>query len=317
MRKAARGFWIFLTYIFYCARFCLVFLPMGKKESGQTLIVILLVVATSLLVGAGVATRSTSLIQQTTFSEESTQALHFAEGCAEQALGMIKRGDITQADAESGKSYCCDIDSGTCTEKSGVCDKSTNDCEFSVDPYDEFFVGVVDQDDVVEIKLDEMNPADCDSLYLYWCLKSENCNDVDSQPHGLEVSAIYDDGGEYKIWKEIYGDTHTHHFTTPERDLSFKGEEFSYGELIEFSSLPVASFSDLKAVRLTPRFESFHINVDYGGCDIGFQGFDIHSSGWYGRSTRKVRVTRGEPAMPAIFDYSMFSGSETQPLEKR
>lgn len=291
---------------------------MKNKESGQTLVVILLVVATSLLVGAGVATRSTSLIQQTTFSEESTQALHFAEGCAEQALGMIKGGDITESDVVSDTvSYCCDINSGTCAEKSGACDKNTNDCEFSIGAYDEFFVGIVDQDDVVEIKLDEMDPTDCDSLGLYWCLKSENCNDIDNnEPHGLEVSVIYDDTGEYKIWKDVYGDQHTHQFTLPDRDLTFNGEDFEYGKSIAFSDLP-ASPANLKAVRLTPRFESFHVRVDYGGCDLGFQGFDIHTEGWYGRSTRKVRVTRGEPAMPAIFDYSMFSGSETQPLEKQ
>ncbi len=295
---------------------------MEMKESGQTLVIILLVVATSLLVGAGVATRSTSLIQQSTFSEEANQALYFSESCAEEALRMIKSGDILRGDVEGGgeEAYCCDIEnSDDCVVQSDVddCDRDDYNCNFLVTELGDQIVGSVEQDDAVELNLANANTnPTCEEIVLYWCLETEDTEECDpDESIGLEVSVIYNDGSEWQVWKQIYGDTE-YGFATPGGSAELEDVTYSYHQSIDlFDDLP-EDVSEVKVMRLTPRFRSFHIGVD--SCDtLGFQGFDINTEGWFGRSTKKVRVTRSEPALPPVFDYVLFSGSEDTPLEKR
>jgi len=284
-----------------------------RKEAGQTLVVVVLIVATSLLVGAGVATRSTSLIQQSTFSEEATQALHFAEACAEDALGRIKVGEIDKDALPSGPIYC-DIDG----DADGGCDSSeeeTDDCSFEVNELSDLFVGMVQQDSVVEVKLlkDNGQETSCDSLVLYWCNETDDCP---TDELGLEVTILYNEGDQWKTWKNIYGDSMTSEFEAPQENGTSDGVNYDFYKEIDLNS--VGSDPDsvtLQAIRLTPRFSGFHINVN--GCDdLPFQGYDVYAAGWFGRSRRKVRVTRGEPALPPIFDYAIFSGSDN-PLEKK
>lgn len=291
---------------------------MQRKDSGQTLIIILLVVATSLLVGAGVATRSTSLIQQATFSEESNQALHFAESCAEEALRRIKEEDIERDDVEGGDevSYCCDIDTGDCA---GDCEE-THDCSFSVTELGDEIVGGVERDDAVELNLENVDIDDeiCTDLVLYWCLEDGGCpkeDEEDSDEIGLEVSVVYYNGSEWQVWKQIYGGEQ-YGFTSPGGPDTYDGNTYLYHQDIDLADVLPEDAAEVELMRLTPRFESFHIGTKTCG-EMGFQGFDINTEGWFGRSTKKVRVTRSEPALPPIFDYAIFSGSENVPLEKR
>ncbi|MEA2020677.1 MAG: hypothetical protein U9M98_03100 [Patescibacteria group bacterium] len=284
------------------------------NESGQTLVIILLVVATSLLVGAGVATRSTFLIQQSTFSEEANQALHFSESCAEEALRMIKGGEITRGDVASGNvvEYCCDVaDAGDCRQLVD-CDRDDYDCSFSVSELGDEVAGIVEKDDAVELNLENASTSGCEDITLYWCLEAENCP---SEDIGLEVSVVYNNGSEWLVWKQIYGDS-SYGFASHGGEAEFDGVDYDYHQSIDlFADLP-DDVSEVKLMRLTPRFKSFHIGIASCG-SLGFQGFDINTEGWFGRSTKKVRVTRSEPALPPIFDYVLFSGSEDAPLEKR
>jgi len=281
---------------------------MKKSESGQTLVLVLLVTAVSLLVGVGIATRSTSIVQQTTFSEESTQALHFAEACAEEALGMVKSNTLV-GDGLPRK-FCCDVDGGGgCTEVADPTD--AHDCFFIADSLTELFPGKIAQDDVAEVKFES---SDCDDVVdgvtLFWCTDGDNCPTGGGDKLGLEVAVIYEEAGSWKIWKQIYGPLSLG-FEPP----TSPGGEYEYSQTLDLSDDSV--FGDnVQAIRLTPRYSGFHIKVEPSDCNLGFQGYDIHTEGWYGRSLRKVRVTKTEPAMPPIFDYSIFSGSETHPLEK-
>lgn len=274
---------------------------MRKSESGQTLIIVLLVVTISLLVGVGIATRSTSVVQQTTFSEEATQALHFAEACAEEALGVVKNGSPV-----IGSQFCCDVGgSGGCVERD-PCD-SADDCSYIIGELADLFPGKIDQDDVAEVKL---AAASCNSIDIYWCNADDGCPPTPSNL-GLETVIIYDDPfSGWETVKQIYG-----------VGSGFAGDDGPDGDY-EHSKMGfvIDPAKRPKALRLIPRYHGFHIGVvgsNPPGCDLGFQGYKILAEGWYGKSRRKVRVTKTEPAMPAIFDYTIFSGSETQPLKKR
>lgn len=267
------------------------FLPQKQRESGQTLVIVLLVIAVSLMVGVGIATRSTSVVQQTTFSEEATQALHFAEACAEEALKLIKVGTIHSGNLPYNDSLS-DVDSDL-----------DEDCNYGVTELSDIFPGVVDQDEVAEMKI--IRPGfDCTSVTVYWCNSSEgdDCDSTNYEP-ALEVIWVRTD----EIKKEIYGSP-GERFRTPSGG---GGTDYAFSV-----SLDVDPDND-EAVRFIPRFGDSHILVQPSGCSLGHQGYRVRSEGNFGRSTREVEVTKTEAAMPAIFDYTIFSGSDTEPLEKR
>lgn len=258
------------------------------------------------MVGVGIATRSTSVVQQTTFSEEATQALHFAEAGAEDALRRIKLGEIGEAEAVSGcgnLDYCHGTASGgdLCPPLDVDGDGTDETC-YVVSALSDIFPGVVDQDEVAEMKV--ASGFDCTSVTVYWCNSSEgdDCDSTNYEP-ALEVIWVRTD----EIKKEIYGSP-GEGFETPS-DGGVTDYTFSV-------SLDVDPDND-EAVRFIPRFGDSHILVQPSGCSLGHQGYRVRSEGNFGRSTREVEVTKTEAAMPAIFDYTIFSGSDTEPLEKR
>ena len=289
---------------------------MKEFESGQTLIIVLLVVTVSLLVGAEIATRSTSVVQQTTFSEEATQALHFAEACAEKALGKIKCG----ADSDCSGDFGCNkekIGPGQlpCTDiEVDVTGDGNNDCKYTVDDLTELFPGKIEQDDVVEVKLDG---ASCSKLEIYWCAadRGDDCSSSDA----LEVIVVYDKGGNWETGKKIFGAGSD--FTAPTGGGGDPGNGVNYSfshDLVSEPEFSISPSDGSKLMRIIPRYRGFHLYIDTSNCsELPHQGYDISTEGWFGKSRRKVRVTKTEPAMPPIFDYAIFSGSETQPLEKR
>jgi len=276
----------------------------APSESGQTLIIVLLVVLVSLAVGVGVATRSTSTVQQTTFSEEATQALHFAEACAEEALGKIKTGDILP---------CGNLDytaTDNCSPLDVDDDGSSDDCCYEVSALSEIFPGVISQDDAAEVKLSGFSG----SIDIYWCNSdspSQECEDrPGANPPALELVLVKDDA----VARLAYA-----HPASARRDNFSSGEvsgETVNGVTFAYKVSSIAIAGDVKALRVIPRYNDSSIAVVSAG-GLPHQGYKITAKGDFGRSTRMVEVTKTEPAMPAIFDYVLFSGSETEPLEKK
>jgi len=277
----------------------------APSESGQTLIIVLLVVLVSLAVGVGVATRSTSTVQQTTFSEEATQALHFAEACAEEALGKIKTGDITESNLPCGNLDYTATDN--CSPLDVDDDGSSDDCCYEVSALSEIFPGVISQDDAAEVKLGGFSG----SITVYWCnsdSSSQEC--AGANPPAIELVLVKDGVVERLAYAH---------------PASARGDNFSSGEVAgetvngvtfayKISSIAIA---DVRAVRVIPRYNDSSVAVVPVAGVLPHQGYKITAKGDFGRSTRTVEVTKTEPAMPAIFDYVLFSGSETEPLEKK
>jgi len=264
----------------------------APSESGQTLIIVLLVVLVSLAVGVGVATRSTSTVQQTTFSEEATQALHFAEACAEEALGKIKTGDITESNLPCGNLDYTATDN--CSPLDVDDDGSSDDCCYEVSALSEMKLG-----------------GFSGSITVYWCnsdSSSQEC--AGANPPAIELVLVKDGVVERLAYAH---------------PASARGDNFSSGEVAgetvngvtfayKISSIAIA---DVRAVRVIPRYNDSSVAVVPVAGVLPHQGYKITAKGDFGRSTRTVEVTKTEPAMPAIFDYVLFSGSETEPLEKK
>ncbi|MFW6143873.1 MAG: hypothetical protein ACOC4Z_03090, partial [Patescibacteria group bacterium] len=156
-------------------------MPLRKRASqkGQVLIVVLLITAVALTVGVGISQRSSSTIQQAAFSEESTQALHYAEACVEDALREIEEGTVELGTTKEIK----DVDE----------DPDDVDCEYNVTSLIHVFPGLITKDEVAEVKLEGFEGS---GLNIYWCNSasdSENCED--NYP-ALEIAVIKNEEGD-------------------------------------------------------------------------------------------------------------------------
>lgn len=286
-------------------------LPIYNRQSGQTLIVILLVVAVSLLAGMSATNLSTSSVQQTTFSEESTQALAAAESCAEIALGKIKLGatdpvnGLVQSDLPcDGIAACHSLTTPPpkCAGGTIAVGSATASCCYTVTEMTEVFPNVISQDETAEVKLDGFSG----SLDIYWCDSASAAEDCPNKRPALEGYFILDNGTTEKFGYDPHGVTWMGFDPAPGGGHA-QDRDFAWS--LSGVSVPTGA----QALRLTPRFGDASIAVV--GSDLPLQGFVVTSEGFFGRSSRKVRVTKTMPSMPAIFDYAIFSGAAS-PLSK-
>lgn len=285
-------------------------LPIYNRQSGQTLIVILLVVAVSLLAGMSATNLSTSTVQQTTFSEEATQALAAAESCAEIALGKIKLGatdpvnGLVQSDLPCDGIAACHSFTDPppkCAGETIAVGSATAHCCYTVTEMTEVFPNVIAQDETAEVKLE----GSSGSLNIYWCDTASAAEDCGVKRPALEGYFILDNGTTEKFG--YHENTTWIGFDLPGPAGPAQGRNFAYS--VRNVSVPTGA----QALRLTPRFGDASIAVV--GPGLPLQGFIVVSEGFFGRSTRKVKVTKTMPSMPAIFDYAIFSGAST-PLDK-
>jgi len=255
-------------------------LPSVKNQSGQTLVVMLLVMAISLGVGLSISSRSISTLRQTTFTEQGSQALGCAEAGAEEALQKITDADISDGsgslDNEAGETICS--------------------YSYTIEDLESPYEFDVVQDTTQQIDLDGFSG----SLIVNW-------DKTDSNPSAL-ITFVYFEDDEYKIEKYAYncGVDRGNGF-----DLAGAGTEDGY----DCSAL-VAAPANSKLARIKLLYASDTILIEPSGDNFPGQGYLIVSSGTAGQSTRILEVTRTKAQMPAIFDYAIYSGSGTDPLTK-
>ena len=77
---------------------------------------------------------------------------------------------------------------------------------------------------------------------------------------------------------------------------------------LDLAGLGIPGGAALLFVSLKPYYSSARVGVKASGATFPSQGKEIISTGTFGEITRKVRVFRGWPAPPAVFDYPLFSG---------
>lgn len=244
------------------------------SQHGQTLVIMLLVMAISLGVGLAVSSRSISTLRQTTFTEQGSQALGCAEAGAEEALQKITDDDISDAGDTPLLNEAGDT---ICTYSYTIGDL--------VSPY-EFDVA---QDTSQQIDLDGFTG----SLTLNWDKTGSNANAM--------ISVVYFEGDEYKIQKDAY-------YCGVDRQNGFTqaggGSASGYN-----CSANVSVPAGAKLARIKLLYASDTILVEPSGDNFPLQGYKITSAGKAGQSTRILEVTRTKAQMPAIFDYAIYSGS--------
>lgn len=280
-------------------------------ESGQALLIILLVMTVGLTIGLASVSRSSTDIKISTQMEDSSRAFVAAEAGIEAALK-----------GEAGAANCANPP----TNYTAIGSSSSSYCfnSAAAGGGTQFRVNNVSVGDTYTIWLVEhnadgtLNPTDyynssTKKIKICW----EKNISTNSDP-ALEITLIYQtiSGGSYQVFRGSYDPNNiraaSNHFIN-QATATDCGLGFGYG--IEFNYSTVSPFFKTFALRLRPFYSTANIGVQAvnpiaGGTITGLptQGLNITSTGTSGESTRKVTVTRTYPVLPAIFDYVLFSG---------
>ncbi len=76
--------------------------------------------------------------------------------------------------------------------------------------------------------------------------------------------------------------------------------------------------SSAKILRIRPIYNDVSVAVrPEAGSPLPFQSYQIGSVGSFGGVVKKVRVTKTLPSLPSIFDFGLFSGSPSNPIENQ
>jgi len=256
---------------------------MQKVRTGQALILILLVMAVSLTLGVSVASRSITALRQVSFSGQSAQALAFAEAGAEEALLCLDGG-------------------GACSGGSIDLDGGGDDVTYTITPLSSTDLPKVDRDSTIELALSRFGGA---AVTVCWSLTS-----VSSEANAaLTVAYVRLSGGNYLISRYSYDPDGArraqNNFSNPSPG---SGSCAGYRYM---ATIPTPATQQI--LRLRPLYVG-PIAIAVPG--LPSQGSKITSTGFSGRVIRKIEVIRTGSALSEIFDYVMFSGSESSSLVK-
>lgn len=263
---------------------------MKRKESGQALVIILLVMAVGLTIALSIVSRSVTDIRISKEQEESARAFSVAEAGIEESLRAGFAMDVT---LEGITAQVTETGQGGGTEF--------------------VFEEVVDEGDTQTVWL--VNHVNGDlgtnfysgTITVYWGNEGQ-AGDQDSTP-ALEASIIYDSGG-YKVTRYAF-DPNSSRTATNKFDNaqigSFPVDSHSFPFKAEVVPLPTGN---LYALRLRLLYNSSPQALAISGsAAFPTQGKCFESTATVLESgiTRKVRQCQSYPVPPAIFDYVLFS----------
>lgn len=268
-----------------------------NRQAGQTtLVTIIVVMVVSLAIGVAASQRAVSHIRQTTHTGQSEQAYHCAEAGAELALQEITDDSFTLfGDIDGGVSG-----SGTLTDDvpggSGdtVCSYQYTIAELV---QDSALTDSVKQDDVLQVWLEDYTGR----VTVYFGNEGVN-HDV-----SLEVTEVTgSDPTDYTMEKFAY------YCNTPQGNDFTRAWEGSSPHLSEGYPcvVPGLDYSDNgQLLRLRPLYADVNFLIEFSDTPPS-QGYLIRSTGTAGLAKRTLEVTRSKPQLPAIFDYTIYSGRE-------
>lgn len=272
---------------------------MGNR-SGQVLVLVLLIVVVALAIGLSVASRNITNLKTATQSERSQRAFSASEGGVEDVLSKLNQvaTDIATGSATSG----CPVsgDSATCTVPVGGISATVN--VKAHDTYESMIeLGTVGQVDLKDFS---------GGIRIEWSKSGESAN-----PATIEVIEYYQPtAGTFsqkrEAWQGLPGRSgESGPFLSPSSSCSG-----TYRACAVFNIDP-SSPGTGKYLRIRPFWDRASVKVSALSGAIPLQSFDLESTARTDEGiTRKVLVTKNAlPALPAAFDYALFSsGSITK-----
>lgn len=278
-------------------------------QSGQTLIIILMVMVLSLGTGLAVSSRTSSTIHQTANLANSEQALATAESAMELLLKqpLDAASNVLDVAIAAGFNKQADLTS-TCTalpcyqDMGGGAKASVNITTTPlVNPTTSPFEFYIERDDVQQVW---MTSGYTGQVNICWQKAGEV--GTDGLPAALEVKVIA--GNSPNSTLETYAfDANmtrraTNGFDTPSGS----------GSGLYFNCLHSFGLTNARALRIRTLYAGTSVSVApaAGQPSIPFQGNIITTTGFVADIKRMVEVTKTLPQLPGIFDYGVYSGGE-------
>lgn len=289
-----------------------------KNNSGQALLIVVLVMAVALTVGLAVISRSVTDVRITQQSEESARVFSVAEAGIEEALktGLMAGGtaevDIGEINAK--------------VKKIGDTNKEGGGPEFAFSK--NFSAGEIQTfwllgHNTADGSLDTTGAGSYsgNNIEVYWGnigSYNQGCSCTTNCPPALEVTLVYSDSGGFKIAKyPLDPDTNRaspscNNFTLAETgSYEIGGSKFEFKKVIP-EPLTIFPTGTKYALRLRLLYNDSPQGIGIkaaAGATLPKQGDCYESTAKDDKSqiTRTVQQCRFYKAPPAIFDYVLYS----------
>jgi len=271
---------------------------MKRNNSGQALLIILLIMAVALTIGLSVVSRSVTDIRISQEQEESARAFSAAEAGLESLLatggapGIV--GDFTIT-----------------TDTKPLGDSSTFVFPKEIRADDTQTVWLVDHLDEDTLDLD--NPKSFTDFEFHW--GNENLSGNEDTAPALEAVIIYKDlAGEYTTRRVAFDPKlgRSDGFTNvSDDDHSFSEKRFSFkAKFTDDRAFPSGSLYALR-IKLLYNDEPQVLGIEAFGDPLPLQG-NCYASTAASETTgisRKVEQCQFYPSLSGMFDYVLYSGS--------
>lgn len=288
-----------------------------SASSGQALVVLLLILVVTMTVGLSVVSRTLTNVKEASTTERSTRAFNAAEAGVEVGL----RNDLAALLPSGGPTATTlpAVNVGNANSTVTISRAGGNS-----DAYEP--VKAINKDDVIQLTLEG---ATANGVYIYWAKKNtdeDRACDLGTPTNGsaaLEITMVSWDGSSatYPITRYSYNpagcNIATNGFTNSNADPDANG--YRSKQQIPLP-IPVAN---ARIMRLRPIYNKASIKVvpytiaaGEGNGIIPVQSYKVRSEGIAGDTKRVVEVERSIGGLPHLFDYVLFNGSATCPLQK-
>jgi hypothetical protein len=265
-----------------------------KKESGQTLMIILLIMVVGLTVGLFLMSRTTTDISLTTKVTDSSRAFNAAEAGIEEAILHSNAGPGTLSTGVTYTPLVTDLGTG------GIYPLLPQ--EFKVGEVFTIWLAGHDVNGNFDPSVTPYNAANIDICF----------NKISTDYPALAVSLYYSEGGTIKSSSFIV-DSNSPKCTnciSPTANVC-PGYDYGISNLkIKNSNAsdPLGVIGNVTryALRLRPILANSEIAVKPSG-NLPAQGTDISSTGNAGETARKINVKNPFPVPPPFMDYAVYS----------
>lgn len=267
-----------------------------KRQSGQAIIIILLVMAVGLTIGLSIISRSITDIRISQQEEESARAFSAAEAGIEEALGQNLAAGESLSRSVGGIDY----------HVSATAQGSGRDFDFGA--------GQFDEGDIQTVWLIEHTNGDLGGPSFPANGTIAVCWGEEATP-AIEVTIIYQSGGSFRVARGAYdpvGVRRTQNgFDPPEAGVdAAKCGDLDFEKDISLTGLGIPGTATLYALRLKLLYNDSPQPLRvWGSTNFPSQGKCFVSTATIPESgiTRKVQQCQFHKAPPGIFDYVLFS----------
>lgn len=278
-------------------------LPLSNSQKGQTVLIILLIMAVLLTIGISTISSSITDIKISQQTEEASRAFYVAESALEERLSLPL--NVFEAKPEEGTIGGIDYQVSK-TAQSG----DSFLFPFKVDADDSQTIWLIPYNENTEVF--NVNSTYTGSFTLYWG------NNGTSEEPALTVTVVYKDGSSYKIHRYNYDPNNTRKDEN-KFNLAVSGSFPLGGENLKFSSAQIAVTNGV-LLKLTLLYnnsaQSLGIMKASGSPSFPNQGNCFISSATVPESgiTRKIKQCKLWSNLPGIFSWGLFSGGSLEKI---